>query len=64
MVKKITIFLEIILIFASVFIFRGLWTLLDKIPLMNNLWILLLSLVFGVIITIFVFNQLLEKHKK
>jgi len=43
---------EIILIVASVFIFRGLWLLLDTFPVMHERWTLWLSLIIGILVTI------------
>jgi hypothetical protein len=40
---------EVVLILASVLVFRGLWHLLDKIPLMNNEISLTISLILGVV---------------
>ena len=44
--KKLVV-AEVSLIVASVFIFRGLWTLLDRVPFMNTDTVLAVSLVVG-----------------
>ena len=54
---------ELLLIFASVLIFRGLWELFDKYKFMNNEMTLIISLIVGVVIIIvslIKLNQLLE----
>jgi len=43
---------EVALIIASVFIFRGLWMLLDMIPFMHGGWALGISLGIGVLVSI------------
>jgi len=45
--KKLVV-AEVSLIVASVFIFRGLWTLLDRVPFMNGDTALWVSLVIGI----------------
>lgn len=49
---------EIVLLLASVFVFRGLWTLLDKIEWMTSTTALIRSLVIGVILTVIAFWRL------
>ena len=49
---------EIVLLLASVFVFRGLWTLLDKIEWMSSTSALIRSLVIGVVLTVIAFWQL------
>lgn len=51
-IKKRLMLAEIILIIASVFIFRGLWLLLDTFPVMHETWTLVTSLVLGLLVTI------------
>ena len=48
---------EIVLLVASVFVFRGLWTLLDKIEWMSSTSALIRSLVIGVVLTVIAFWQ-------
>lgn len=43
---------EIVLIIASVFIFRGLWLLLDRIEIMNRNGAFWISLVVGIMVSI------------
>jgi hypothetical protein len=49
---------EIVLLLASVFVFRGLWTLLDKVEWMSNTSALIRSLVFGVVLSVIAFWRL------
>jgi hypothetical protein len=49
---------EIVLLLASVFVFRGLWTLLDKIEWMTSTTALIRSLVVGVVLTVIAFWRL------
>ena len=49
---------EIILLLASVFVFRGLWTLLDKVEWMTSTTALIRSLVIGVVLTVIAFWRL------
>jgi hypothetical protein len=49
---------EIVLLVASVFVFRGLWTLLDKIEWMSSTSALVRSLVIGVVLTVVAFWRL------
>jgi hypothetical protein len=46
---------EILLLVASVFVFRGLWTLLDKIEWMSSTPALIRSLVIGIVLTVIAF---------
>ena len=62
MKRKITA--EIILILASVLIFRSTWTLLDMSPIMNEQNSLIISLIFGIIVTIWALYYLFERDKK
>ncbi len=64
MKKRIPILLaELALVVASVFLFRGLWTLLDKAPVMNEPLALWLSLVGGCVVTVWMLNVLLTRKK-
>ena len=49
---------EIVLLVASVFVFRGSWTLLDKIEWMSSTSALIRSLVIGVVFTVIGFWRL------
>lgn len=62
MKRKITT--EIILILASVLIFRSTWTLLDMSPVMKEQNSLIISLIFGIIITAWALYYLFERNKK
>ena len=55
---------ELLLIIASVLIFRGLWMLMDKIKFMNSDWAMVGSLIVGVLVTIKVLVVLNEEMKK
>ena len=46
---------EIVLLLASVFVFRGLWTLLDEIKWMSSTSGLIQSLVIGVVLSVIAF---------
>jgi hypothetical protein len=46
------LFSEVVLLLASVFIFRSLWLLLDTIPVMHRTEVLAASLALGIIFTI------------
>lgn len=48
---KKMIFFELVLIISSVLIFRSMWTLLDKIEVMKNEAVLVISLILGVVLT-------------
>ena len=50
--KKLVLIAELALVLASVFVFRGLWLLLDKIAFMHEPPALWLSLIFGSIVTV------------
>ena len=54
---------EIILIISSVFIFRGLWHLMDKVEFMDSVEFLWFSVIIGIVITIFTFHYLKGKNK-
>lgn len=54
------IFAELVLIVASVFVFRGLWTLLDLVEFMNHPVALALSLVLGTAATIWALHLLIR----
>jgi hypothetical protein len=64
MVNKKIVLTEIILIIASVFIFRGLWEILDQIPSTKDPFFLLLSLILGIIISISGIEYILKNSKK
>jgi hypothetical protein len=49
---------EIVLLVASVFVFRGLWTLLDKMEWMSSTSALVRSLLIGIVLTVIAFWRL------
>lgn len=49
---KTLFFSEVALVIAGVFVFRGLWMLLDKIAFMHETPALWLSILFGSIVTV------------
>lgn len=60
------VFLEFLLIFASVLVFRSIWMLLDRIPEMKNEFGLWASLILGTIvalIALLMINRYAEKKK-
>jgi hypothetical protein len=62
--KKVKIIMaEMLLLLSSVFVFRGLWAILDSIPLMNKPIMLWLSLFVGVIGTVYGLSYII-KHGK
>ena len=50
--KLLVLIAELALVISGVFIFRGLWTLLDAVPFMQSALALWLSLAAGVAVTI------------
>lgn len=61
------IFWEFLLLFASVLVFRSFWTLLDRMPEMNNEFGISASLFLGAIValtTIFMINKYAERTEK
>lgn len=63
---KILIF-ELLLLFASVLIFRSLWTIFDGIAIMNHNVAHAISFVIGIVVTIISLiklNKMLEDKKK
>ncbi len=56
-------FVEIIIIFAAVLIFRSSWLILDSYEIFNELTMLIILLILGIIVTIIGFNYLF-KHEK
>jgi hypothetical protein len=64
MIYKKLIIAEIILILASVLIFRGLWGLLDSIYFMNSEFALIFSFVVGIILSVPVMDYVIRHYKK
>jgi hypothetical protein len=55
---------ETILLLASVLVFRGTWLLIDTQPIMQETWLLWLSLIVGLAVTILCLNYILRQGKK
>ncbi len=55
---------ELVLILASVFVFRGFWMLLDLFPAMHSPLALWLSLVLGTAASLWALHALLRDQKE
>jgi len=64
MKSKMLVISEVALIIASVFVFRSLWLLLDKISIMNETRMLWLTLFLGGIITALVLSWIAKQGKE
>jgi len=62
-IRKRLLFAEITLLIASVFIFRGLWLLLDMMPIMFTPELLWASFGGGVIISIVSLRYIIKNNK-
>ena len=60
--KKLALFGELVLVLAGVFVFRGLWMLLDSLPIMHKPRALWLSLIFGSAATVWAIHCI-AKHE-
>ena len=60
--KTLALFGELVLVLAGVFVFRGLWMLLDSLPIMHKPGALWLSLIFGSAATVWAI-QCIAKHE-
>jgi len=61
------VFWEFLLIFASILVFRSIWTLLDRIPAMKDEFGLWASLILGAIVALmalFMINKYAKKTEK
>jgi hypothetical protein len=58
MMKYKHIIWELILIFSGVFVFRSLWTIMDKTQLFNKAYMHILLLVIGIILSILAVHNL------
>ena len=58
------IFTEIVLLLASVLVFRGAWLLMDTQDIMEEPLMLGLSLVIGTVVAIFCFDYIIRHRKK
>jgi uncharacterized membrane protein YqjE len=54
------LFAELVLVLASVFVFRGLWMLLDRVEIMSEPAALVLSLVLGAVATLWALHFLIR----
>jgi hypothetical protein len=64
MSKKRILFAELVLLLASVFVFRGLWMLLDSLAMMHKPQALWMSLICGAAATIWALHGLMKQEKK
>lgn len=64
MIYKKLIIAEIILILASVLIFRGLWGVLDSIYFMNSKFALIFSFIVGIILSVPAMDYVIRHYKK
>lgn len=62
-IQKRMLLSELALLIASVFVFRGLWTLLDTIPFMNTLLALWGSFVVGVVVSVLSLRYMIRHSK-
>jgi hypothetical protein len=58
------IFLELILIFSAVLVFRSLWTIMDSIELLNETYVHIILLIVGILLSIFAVNKLNQPNSK
>jgi len=58
------IFLELILIFSAVLVFRSLWTIMDSIELLNETYVHIILLIVGILLSIFAVNKLNQSNSK
>jgi F0F1-type ATP synthase assembly protein I len=59
-IKKKLLLAEVVLLIASVFVFRGLWTILDSFDFMWSTLALVLSLVLGVLFSIIALRYIIQ----
>ena len=59
--KRGYILLEIVLIISSVFVFRSLWTLMDKVDFLNQTYVHISFFVIGICLTIYALNKITHK---
>ena len=62
--NKKLIFSEIILLLASVLVFRGAWELIDTLDVMHETWALWFSLVVGLALAVFCMNYIIRQRRK
>ncbi len=56
------LFYELILVIGSVFVFRSMWTLMDRISLFNDSYVHAVFLILGTVLTIYGITKLTHKH--
>ena len=64
MTLKRKLLAELILLLASVFVFRGLWMLLDALAFMHTPQALWLSLLSGTAATVWALHCLMDQERK
>jgi hypothetical protein len=62
--KKLVLLAELALVIAGVFVFRGLWMLLDLVDFMHTPLALWLSLLLGTVITVWALRCLMKQETK
>jgi hypothetical protein len=62
--KKLVLLSELALVIAGVFVFRGLWMLLDLVDFMHTPQALWLSLLLGTAITVWALRCLMKQEAK
>lgn len=62
--KKLVLISELALVIAGVFVFRGLWMLLDSLAFMHTPLALWLSLIVGTAVTIWALRCLIKQEGK
>ena len=60
--KKLVLLAELALVIAGVFVFRGLWMLLDLVDFMHTPLALWLSLLLGTAITVWALRCLMKQE--
>ena len=61
--KKVKhIILELVLIFSGVFVFRSLWTLMDSISLLNEIYVHIIFLIVGIFLSILAIHKLTHTY--
>lgn len=64
MKNKMLVTSEVAVLIASVLVFRSLWLLLDKVPIMNETGMLWLTLFLGGIITVLALSWIAKQGKE
>lgn len=53
---------ELLLVIGSVFVFRGLWTLMDRVPILNDSYIHAMLLLVGIVLTVYSITKLTHEN--